>query len=276
MDLLPWSLVLLSGVIHSLWNLKVKQVDNRSLFLAVAYFCAGVFMLPLAAGFDGLQLPPGAVLPVMLSAVAESMYVVALAQAYSRYDLSFVYPIARGSGPIWATAAGALFFREQLSALGVLGMAVIICGMLIISFRKEEGSLRALGLSLLIGFFIGSYSSLDRLAIEYTSVYNLLFWKFIIAGIILLALHVRQQSLWENIRASIKLSALAGLFIISAYFLVVLAMKHSNLGYVTVGRESGIAFTCLLSALLLKERIGRVKLLGILVLFLGIVMLRLA
>lgn len=275
MDMLPWSMVLLSGIIHALWNLKVKQVDNRSLFLALAYISAGVFMFPLTVIFDGFLIPGKAVLPVLLSAAAETMYVLVLAKAYSRYDLSFVYPVARGSGPLWATAAGVLFFGERLPAMGVLGIAVVIGGILLISLKKEKGSLSALGLSLLIGFFIGSYSSLDRLAIEYTGVYNLLFWKFLVAGIILLAVHLREQCLWENIKTNIKLSAMAGFFILTAYFLVVLAMKYANLGYVTVGRESGIGFAGLFGALFLKERIGGLKLAGILVLFGGIVVLRL-
>lgn len=275
MDMLPWSMVLLSGIIHALWNLKVKQVDNRSLFLALAYISAGVFMFLPAVISDGFLLPGKAVIPVLLSAAAETLYVLVLAKAYSRYDLSFVYPVARGSGPLWATAAGVLFFGERLPAMGVLGIALIIGGIMLISFKKEKGSLSALGLSLLIGFFIGSYSSLDRLAIEYTGVYNLLFWKFLVAGIILLAVHLREQCLWKSIKTNIKLSAVAGLFILTAYFLVVLAMKYANLGYVTVGRESGIGFACLFGALFLKERIGGLKLAGILVLFGGIVVLRL-
>jgi len=276
MDILPWSLVLLSGIIHSVWNLKVKQVENRALFLAAAYMAAGLFVLPFVIYFNDFIIPPGAFLPVILSSVAEALYVLTLAKAYSNYNLSFVYPIARGSGPIWATLAGIFFFREQLSLTGAMGIAIIVAGIMIIGLKKDNKSLKSLFLSLLIGFFIGSYSSLDRLAIEYTSQYNLLFWKFILAGFILLITQVKQQSLGVKLVSNIKLSTLAGLFILSAYSLVVVSMNYSNLGYVTVGRESGIAFACLFSYLILREKIGKLQLIGIIVLFSGVIMLKFA
>jgi len=276
MNLLPWSLVLLSGIIHALWNLKVKQVENRALFLAIAYIAAGVFMLPFVAIFNDFSIPREASLPIIMSSITESLYVLSLAKAYSNYNLSFVYPIARGSGPIWATFSGVFFLKEHLSLLGVLGITIMIAGIMFIGFKQENKSYEALLLSLLIGFFIGSYSSLDRLAMEYTSQYNLLFWKFIIAGIVLLITQIKQEYLAKKILLNIGISSLAGLFILSAYFLVVMAMKYSNLGYVTVGRESGIAFACLFGFLFLKENIDKLKLIGILVMFSGIILLRFA
>lgn len=276
MDLLPWLLVLFSGVIHALWNLKVKQVENRTLFLALAYIAAGLFVLPVVFIYKGFSIPGDALVPIIMSSVAEMLYVLSLTKAYSSYDLSFVYPIARGSGPIWATLAGVVFFNEHLSITGIAGMAAIIAGIVIIGFKKENKSYTALGLSLLTGLFIGSYSALDRLAIEYTTVYSLLFLKFTMAGIMLLLTQVKQDKLAEKIISSIKLSSLTGFFILSAYGLVVVAMKYSNLGYVTVGRESGIGFACLLGFLILGERIERVKLIGILVLFSGIILLKFA
>lgn len=276
LSLLPWSLVLLSGAIHALWNLKVKQVDDRSLFLAVAYISAGLFMLPLAVGSGGLFIPENAVLPVVLSAAAESLYVITLAKAYSMHDFSFVYPIARGSGPVWATAAGIIFLNEQMSAVGVLGIAAVISGILIVGFKRGKESFSGLFFPILTGFFIGTYSFLDRQAIEYTSVYNLLFWKFLMAGMVLFLIHLKQKSLLESVKKNLKLSVAAGLFILTAYFLVVLAMQYSNLGYVTAGRESGIAFSCLLGALILKEKIDGVRIAGTLVLFMGIALLKFA
>lgn len=54
-----------------------------------------------------------------------------------------------------------------------------------------------------------------------------------------------QKDLAASIKKNLKMSAATGLFILAAYFLVVLAMKYAYLGYVTVGRESGIGFACL-------------------------------
>ena len=112
MDLLPWLMVLFSGIIHALWNLKVKQVENRELFLSVAYVAAGIIMLPSAAFLGDFYIKKEVFLPIIMSSVAEALYVLTLAKAYSNYNLSFVYPVARGSGPIWATFAGVFFSRK--------------------------------------------------------------------------------------------------------------------------------------------------------------------
>lgn len=274
--MLPWSLVLASGLIHALWNLKVKQVENRSLFLAAAYFFAGMVMLPAAVAMGGLSLPGPAVLPVLLSAVAESAYVLTLSKAYAVSDISFVYPIARGSGPVWAAAAGVVFFAERLSTPGALGIALIITGIAAASFNTKKRSAGALLLSLLVGTFIGTYTCLDRLALEYTSLYPLLFWKFIVAGAILLTVHSRRENLANSVKENLGGSFLAGISILTAYFLVVYAMQYSNLGYVAVGRESGIAFAVVFGAVFLKEKLDRRRIVGAIIIFTGIIVLRFA
>ncbi len=276
MDLFPWSLVLLSGFIHALWNLRAKQVSNRTLHLAVAYVSAGAVLFPAALAAGGLHIPEEALLPVVLSSLAEAMYVVALSRAYTLSSLTFVYPIARGSSPVWATAAGLLFFGEHLSAPGMAAVIAIAAGILAVGFKPEGGTVKALFLSLAVGFFTGCYTSLDRKAIEYTDVLSLLFWKFLIAGLILLITRARGRSLAAEIRRNLKTSAATGIFILAAYFLVVLAMKHSSLGYVAAGRESGIAFSVLLGCLILGERPGVLRLAGVLAILGGIVLLRLA
>jgi len=275
-SVLPWSLVILSGLIHALWNLKVKQVKDRTLYLAVAYACAGVALFPAALAADGLCLPEAALAPVLLSAAAESLYVVTLSKAYSVSDLTFVYPIARGSAPVLAAVSGALFFQESLSPPGLAAVMVIITGILTVGLNTGKGSARALLLSLAVGFFTGCYTSLDRWAIEYVTVYSLLFWKFTVAGVILLATRIRDDSFAAAVKENFGMSALTGMFILAAYFLVVLAMKHSNLGYVAVGRESGIAFSTLFGYVILREKVTARGLAGTAVLFLGIALLRFA
>lgn len=276
MDLLPWSLVLLSGLIHSLWNLKVKKVNNRILYLAVAYTSAGVVLLPAVLATGSLYLPKEAVLPVLLSAAAESLYVVSLSKAYALSDLTFVYPIARGSAPVWATAAGILFFGERLSPLGMAAVLAIVAGILTVGFRAEKGTAGTLLLSLAVGFFIGCYTSLDRMAIGYVAVQTLLFWKFMVAGLALLASRARDASFAGEVRSNLKTSFMTGVFILAAYFLVVLAMKYSNLGYVAVGRECGIAFSALFGYVFLREKIVPRGLAGIIIIFSGIVLLKVA
>ena len=276
MDLLPWSLVLLSGLIHALWNLKVKQVANRTLYLAVAYTAAGGVLFPAALATGGLYIPREAYLPVAMSALAEALYVASLSRSYAISNLTFVYPIARGSAPVWAAAAGLLFFGEHFSFYGLLAVLAVIAGILSIGLKIEGGTVKALLLTLAVGFFIGCYTSFDRKAIELVSMQSLLFWKFLIAGLVLLASRAGCANLAEDVKKNFMSSVLTGFFILGAYSLVVLAMKFSSLGYVAAGRESGIAFATLFGRLILKEKLDQRRVFGIIIIFAGIILLKFA
>jgi drug/metabolite transporter (DMT)-like permease len=155
-------------------------------------------------------------------------------------------------------------------------MAVIITGIITSSFDIRRGTVKALFLSLLVGLFIGAYTCLDRMALEYAHMNTILFWKFLAAGIVLLMVHSGREDFGRSVRANLGMSFLAGVFILSAYFLVVYAMKYSNLGYVAVGREIGIAFAVVLSIIFLKEKMDLRRIAGAFLIFSGIVLLRFA
>jgi len=86
---------------------------------------------------------------------------VLLQRAYRNGDLSLVYPLARGTGPLLATAAAIALLGERPSAIALLGGAMIVLAVLSLA-----GSASGSGLStragvlyaLLTGTCIAAYT----------------------------------------------------------------------------------------------------------------------
>jgi len=56
--------------------------------------------------------------------------------AYERGDLSLVYPLSRGSGPLFVPILAGILMHKQLSFLGVIGITLVIVGIYVIHLRS--------------------------------------------------------------------------------------------------------------------------------------------
>ena len=101
-------LVLAAAGLHAVWNLTLHRTEDRVATMAVSGLVAGAALLPAA-----LVAPPWTVAPlIVLSAVAEAGYGLALAAAYRRGALAVAYPIGRGTAPLLVTLGGWLVLAE--------------------------------------------------------------------------------------------------------------------------------------------------------------------
>ena len=103
------------------------------------------------------------------------VYFIVLQKGYRNADLSVVYPLARGSGPLFSSIAAILFLHEALKLTSTLGLFLIIGGVLIItglSFNKDNNSKIKTGMiyGVLTGFMIAAYTLNDTIAIKQYSV----------------------------------------------------------------------------------------------------------
>ena len=75
----------------------------------------------------------GAAVPFLLaSAVFELVYFALLATAYARADLTFVYPVARGSAPVLVLVISVVFLGAEVGALQALGVVAVVAGVLLV------------------------------------------------------------------------------------------------------------------------------------------------
>lgn len=144
MPLSALALVVLAGLIHASWNIAAKKAGGDSRF---AFFTSMTMMLVWAP--VGLWAAWG-VVPgwgwrewafIVVSAVLHVLYYVILLRGYRKADLTVVYPLARGSGPLLSSLVAIVLLGEQISALGLVGIAGVVVGVLLIA--GGPGLLRA-------------------------------------------------------------------------------------------------------------------------------------
>jgi drug/metabolite transporter (DMT)-like permease len=110
-------LVVLSGLIHSIWNLFTKKSINKVVFLWFCQCAAILIFLPLTFHemmVNVIDLGNGWVL-ILLSMLLHGVYLLLLAKTYSIGDLSQAYPVMRGISPILVPLIGVLVFELNLS-----------------------------------------------------------------------------------------------------------------------------------------------------------------
>src|SRR3970040_342048 len=118
-------------VIHATWNAMAKGARDPMAMLWWAGVLSSLLLAPPALyvlARDGFS--PGALPFVAATVILHSVYFFVLGKAYQTGDFSLVYPMARGLGVAVVPAGAFYFFNERLSALGMLGIALILAGIL--------------------------------------------------------------------------------------------------------------------------------------------------
>lgn len=279
---LALALVLGSAVLHAGWNLLAKRVAGGAPF--VWLFAAGTALLyaPPALAYAVWARPQlhGAELALVAGSAAIHVgYFLSLQRGYRAGDLSLVYPLARGSGPLGATVLAVLLLGERPSALALAGGACVVGSAFVLAGgRGARAAPRALGYGLLTGAFIACYTVWDAYAVSRAGVHPLLFvWLSECARTLLLLPLVLPR--WPEVRREWRLHRreALGVALLSplAYALVLAALTFTPVSYVAPAREISILFGALLGAGVLAEGHARRRLGASLGMVLGVVLLAL-
>jgi drug/metabolite transporter (DMT)-like permease len=268
------ALVIVAAVLHAGWNVLLKT-SGDPLRTAVRLQAIGTAVLvPLAIVawlVNGRPpLEPSGIGLAFGSGVLEAIYFLCLSAAYSRGDLSLVYPIARGTAPLLAIGIGVVLLRETLGLAASIGVGCLVAGILLVARpwralqvagRRHRG---AIGFAFATGASIAAYSAVDRLGVRILApwLYGAalaVFATAILATVVFVgrrtgvlatpAPAVRPTPLW--------LDGLAGVLSLTAYLLVLFAYSLAPLAAVAPLRESGIVIAAAWGAIRLGESTGR-------------------
>jgi drug/metabolite transporter (DMT)-like permease len=267
------SLILTAAVLHAFWNVLSKKAKGKAPFVWLMYIASTVLYLPVLL----YQIKQGEIVwsrPVLwfslTSALCHIGYYLILQKGYRSADLSVVYPLARGTGPLFSSVAAILFLHEQLKLTSTIGLFLILIGVLIItglSFRKENNAEIMTGVfwGVLTGFFIALYTFNDTVAIKRYAVSPLTITCVSNAfAIMLLFPFVVSQK--EEIRREIRqhkwIIAAIGLLSPAAYILVLEALKYAPLTVVAPARETSILLGVFMGSRVLNEGDGRRRLIA--------------
>ena len=143
MPLTALALVLAAALLHALWNIAAKKAGGNHHFALISVLLTCVLWAPLALWLGWYEWPrwgarEGATLAA--SAVVHVLYFTVLLTGYRKSDLTVVYPVARGSGPLLASAAAVLLLGERLALVGAAGVVAVCGGVFLIAGGPAPGA----------------------------------------------------------------------------------------------------------------------------------------
>ena len=278
MDNFVFFLVLFATVMHAVWNGMVKNHPDKA--VALAAIVLGHIPLAVAAIII-LPAPTIDCIPyIIASAIVHQGYQWYLISSYQIGDLTKVYPIARGFGPLVATIISILVLGLVLKSLVILSILLICIGIMILGlFDRENKDFKVLKLSLTTGFFIGLYSLIDGYGARVSlSPIVYMSWAFLLsAAIFPIVLKLKnRKNIFQNIFSEgKKIFWIGGTISYIIYVIVVWAFTKAPIPMVGALRETSILFSILIGYFFLKEKITTTKIISIFLIVIGVIGIKL-
>lgn len=281
MSVLAIALVLIAAVLHATWNYLAKRCYGGVPFVWLYGTIAMLVYAPLALiliattpiTFGATQLA------ILLgTALLHLIYFLLLTRGYQVADLSLVYPLARGTGPLLATIGAILLLGEQPTVLALAGATLIGVGIFILTGDprklRQAGAGQGIRFALMTGTMIAIYTLWDKQAVAVYLIPPLLLdWGSNVTHSIALLPLVRPrwmavQREWHDHRFRVIAVAILSPL---AYILVLTALSFSPVSYVAPMRESSVLIGALMGARLLAEGDTRRRATGAAVIVAGVI-----
>jgi drug/metabolite transporter (DMT)-like permease len=267
-------LALASAGMHAGWNLVAKRSTDRFAALWGQFAVAG--MIGAVAIAITRDLPAAAWGWAAITGAVHVPYLVALASAYDHGDFSLAYPIARGGGALLAGIGGIVLLGDELSVLGVIAIAVVTVGMVLLSLGAEASQVMT---ALFVAVTIGIYTTVDSHAAREVGGNTYVFAVFVSCGLLVSIYGLaagRGPSLQRSLPGSWRIYLLTGAVSLVTYGLVMLAVRRAPVGYVAALRESSVLVAAFIGWKYLDEGSAHRRLIAAGVVVAGLVLLVLA
>lgn len=275
--LLALALALMAAFLHAVFGALQKGRHDPWISRAAIDASYGLIAAPVALLL--VPWPEPHMWPIFVGVfVIHAGYKVAQAMTYQRGAYTVVYPVVRGTGPLFAVIGAGVLFGERFTPGQWAGVGVLLAGIFglaaynLRTITVARDTLKpALALALLTGAFVALYTTYDAYGIRATAdPFTFLAWFFFIDGWFMPALTWRR---WRDLPASaLRPLARRGVFgAIVAFFsfgAIMLATRIDTVGQAAVLRETSTVFAALIGWLVLGEKVGprRTALMGLIAL----------
>lgn len=271
----------LSVLMHVSWNLLARHVDSRCNYLWWGLLTHLVLLGPWALWrfVADSHWDTRLVVAMLVTAGANTVYFLALRKAYHFASVALVYPIVRSS-PIFIAIWAWLIFDQGMTLSGIAGICINTLGLWILAGSTRDGdAVHALPWAIFAALATSVYSLSDKVAINYLPTFGAQL-GFITVGYAasFVGLSIFQYRKTNRIRPECRPKFYyllpGGLFIGTAYALVVRAMQELPASYVVAYTNAGIVLATIFSIWIFKERENWVRrLLAAVVISLGLIVL---
>jgi drug/metabolite transporter (DMT)-like permease len=279
--------VIAAAVAHASWNLLAKRAAHVGPTFVFAYgLCCTILYAPWVLWvlvFEQNEWSWPIVGCIALSGTVHLVYSLCLQRGYQLADLSVVYPIARGTGPLLATVGALLLLDEPATIRGISGMLCVVAGVLLIA---TQGQLRRLlqpeamvGVrwGALIGALIAAYTLVDAYGVKTLLIAPVVYdWATCATRTLLLLPHTARQprQAWAAMKGYWPLAWAIGVLSPLGYILVLYALRDgAPVSLVAPAREMSMLLVTLAGLYLLREPVGWGRLAGCGGIAVGVVLL---
>ncbi|MDC1510208.1 EamA family transporter [Oceanospirillaceae bacterium] len=270
--------VLLAAALHAGWNALVKINAEPIIAMGLIMLCTSI----VALGFmPFVAFPQSKLWPFLLiTLILHFGYKVFLVKAYAQGDFGQIYPITRGSGPVWVLLVSVIFLGVEFTQLEILAVLVVTGGIATLSHFKRS---KPLGVgfyyALVTGLWIAGYTMVDGFAVsQLGQVHSYVVWLFFLDGIIaaVWAYNYKPQVFVASLRRYWFVAIGGGVMSMAAYWICLWAMTQAPVAMVAALRETSVLFGALLSTYMFKEVLGPKRWISAVLICVGLVLIKLA
>jgi drug/metabolite transporter (DMT)-like permease len=274
-----FSLIILSALMHSLWNILLKKSKDKYVFnyqMHVMNVLIFSIIYPIFFRKD-LYFDAHTILISFMAAAFFSLYHLCLTTAYIHDDVSKLYPITVAS-PFFILIWAALFLNEKVTLLGILGISMIIFGVTQMNggVKKINSFNKGVKWAVLSMFFYSIGSIIDKIGVSEVNftlyVYCLILFMSIF--IFLFSLKNKEVNHFEHFKSNYKILILCGFILFLSFFTYRLGLAQFKVTYASALRQVSVLFGVILSGLILKERIKPTIFFSALIIMIGVILIK--
>ena len=248
-------LILIAALSHAICHSILKKNKNPLGILGVTSIFEIIIFTPFVLS---VPFPTNCIwILIIISALLHGLYRLLVVYSYKYGDLSFVYPIARGSSSLLLALISVIYLSDKISLLGFIAILIVCIGLFLISYSDRiKFNYTAFGLGFLTAIMITAYTLVDGIGVRHSpDPYTFLYWMLLLNGTPALVVSFLFKNSGIRIinKNLIFTGILFGILAPLAYGIVVWCMQYLPIAYVSSLRESSIIFATLIGMIILKE-----------------------
>ena len=273
MSLVVFGLIVVSACIHVGWNLLLKGATHRQLSSWLAVVVSG--LVPL--GWQWAQIGRDMWLIAALSALFQATYYLLLAYGYDHYDLGVLYPIARGSAPLFSAIWATIWLGDHLNLAGICAIICIAGGTIWVGIRnRDKHGKRAMPwLPIFVALAISGYTIIDAFGVRQSgnpAAYYAVCMTCTAVAMAPLTLWQQRPRLSDIVQA-LPRASIIGTLSFASYLIILWSYVSTPVSYVAATREISIIIAGLVGWLWLKEAFGAARTVGAIMMSIGVIIL---
>ncbi|WP_424976047.1 EamA family transporter [Dinoroseobacter sp. S124A] len=259
-------LALTAALLHAIFG--ALQKGRHDPWLSRGAIDAALFVIATPIALFVVPWPEAHMWPIFAGVfLIHTAYKILQGFAYSKGAYTVVYPVVRGTGPLFTVFGAYLIFGETFAPLQWVGVAVLLAGIFglaaynLVHIELDRDTLvPALGLAVATGLFVALYTTFDAYGIRATAdPFTFLAWFFFIDSLVfpwVAALRWRRMAAAPALGPLALRGAIGAVVAIGSFGSIMLATRLDKVGEAAILRETSTVFAAVIGWVFLKETVG--------------------